>query len=1574
MTLPFARFTLHQAGAVALEELWRGGGYWPGCFLLSAFTLSFTATRAQVLTVSTNLPSQSFGLGQASWSGLSLQGVNLQGTNATPRSGNLNALHTATATMLGPMASSQSLTNPPPAGLIVWWVFDEGSGTTVEDASGNGNSGTLLGDPPPTWANGVTSGALTFDGSQNYVQSDQAFNQTISAFTIEAWFAATSAYGENPAIVSTLGDDIGYNYLADIVIYTNSIFNGNSIGLNTRWDMLFAPLGLVDGNWHHVAGTWDGTNSSLYVDGQLVATQPDAYPAFTWTTPLRLAYRDTNGGCNYGGEIGEIRIYNRALSSDEVAADYNTDTVGDGIPDWWRLKYFGSGTTTDSVSCASCDPNGNGIPNSLEYTNGTNPLLPSGLTVPPNLIAWWMFDEGTGTFVGDVSGNGHSGVLLGDSPPAWTNGVTSGALNFDGQQNYVQSQLPFHETINAYTIEAWFAATSAYGENPAIISTLGDDIGFNYLADIVIYTNSFFHGNSIGLNTRWDVLTAPMGLIDGNWHHVAGTWDGANSSLYVDGQLVATEADTYPAYAWLTPLRLAYRDTNGGCNYGGDIGEVRIYDRALSSNEVAAAYNTDTVGDGIPNWWRQEYFGNGSTTNSYSCASCTSTNPWAYGLTNLQLYQNPSVLISNNYTTFNDGIPDWWRVMYFNTTTTNNLSCAACNPAGDFINNLQKYEYGLNPQVAYTLDVVVNNGNMWVTNQTVTVDPSAFPFPFLNVSLDPSMTNAVVLTNMSSTLTYTFSDQGDGVYDLYFQYLDACGASVGLILHRQITLDRVAPVVLITSPTTNAVGTGNQGFVELAATVYDPDPTDPRSPDSPRPVSISINGQPYWGRIADAIDLPRFPVSVGTNTITVAAQDEAGNQGQATLTWIVDTSTDTVAPTLTNVNLTADTGSGASGGITVPDTGEIWVQGDVDDANAVVMATVNGGAPMMMNVVSNQFGHFVPLDVGTNTVTLAASDAAGNTTSNTFTVIRADRFTVAITNLVFGAFANGQSNIVSGYVSASIDAGLSTETNLVSVTVNGVGTTLGGTDDNGNVGFTTTSPLPPPTGGEFGPIDIQTTWGDGQTHTTPAGMQAAYEVLGKTSVDDAIFLPGDAGGANRPGDGCGSLWNIVRMGDVITTNVYTYPGDPTLINVAPYAKTNIIWTACEASTEPDFWPWGVWSAFQRQDTYQEGVRSLSFGSSVSFSYYRFPSYGTEVVFPLRDNTKASLTFRAPVQYDTNTTVILTFEGVNYTRPDGVTLDLSQVQYLGQSPVSNDASSVSYLLTVNGGQTYTISQDSFQWPSFTTNYAELSSFDLFIHSETFHSLSWTNFHNAYPQIIGPSNLVSTVDAAGLSATLTAQGYLSTSTYQWSTTSQNVQFVGPTTGQSVTVAPIQGRWTPAGAVEVVTLIATFDNEIITNTFNIIVQHPTYLVAMPTEPVTQAGNVQMNITYQILDQNSNTLRCTVPVGYTVVRIANLLASEQLAWQCGTSCGQVGPYPNGARHDMPVRDDGTFVDLQNAPTHSSGCPGFVRSQVLLVGINNWPYQDIVTPYKCICFNGTTLSVLDGTADPTACCATCGF
>ena len=91
-------------------------------------------------------------------------------------------------------------------------------------------------------------------------------------------------------------------------------------------------------------------------------------------TPLAVAHDLVNGGRYLTGQLADVRVYNKVLGSNDLFAIYNTDSIGDGIPDWWRALYFGNGTTTNSSSCASCDPTGNGFSNLQEYMAGRNPL------------------------------------------------------------------------------------------------------------------------------------------------------------------------------------------------------------------------------------------------------------------------------------------------------------------------------------------------------------------------------------------------------------------------------------------------------------------------------------------------------------------------------------------------------------------------------------------------------------------------------------------------------------------------------------------------------------------------------------------------------------------------------------------------------------------------------------------------------------------------------------------------------------------------------------------------------------------------------------------------------------------------------------------------------------------------------------------------------------------------------------------------------------------------------------------------------------------------------------------------
>jgi hypothetical protein len=205
---------------------------------------------------------------------------------------------------------------PPPSGLVAAYAFDESTGTTVADRSGTGNTGTLAG---PTWAaTGRFGSALNFDGvDDRVVVADANSLDLTTGMTLEAWVRPTAAGGVWRTVVAkNAPGTIAYN------LYANRNTNRPAIEVNLggRLRTTNGTAQLPLNTWSHVAATYDGANLRLFVNGAQVATA-----AFTGSL-LTSAGELWIGGNSvwsewFAGSIDEVRVYNRALTAAQIAAD-----------------------------------------------------------------------------------------------------------------------------------------------------------------------------------------------------------------------------------------------------------------------------------------------------------------------------------------------------------------------------------------------------------------------------------------------------------------------------------------------------------------------------------------------------------------------------------------------------------------------------------------------------------------------------------------------------------------------------------------------------------------------------------------------------------------------------------------------------------------------------------------------------------------------------------------------------------------------------------------------------------------------------------------------------------------------------------------------------------------------------------------------------------------------------------------------------------------------------------------------------------------------------------------------------
>src|SRR5437762_3296180 len=211
-------------------------------------------------------------------------------------------------------------------GLVAAYAFDEGTGTTVADASGNNRTGTISG---ATWTTaGRYGSALTFDGTTAKVTAPNAASLGLTTgMTLEAWVYPTVAPTGWRAVIDKNVD--GYYLMASSGPNNRPAVGGTWTAGNQN---LAAPSALAVNTWTHLAATFDGAMVRLYVNGVQVASQAQATPLRTTTGTLQIG-ADSYAGENFAGRIDEVRLYNRALTAAEIQTDMNTAVGSAPTPD-----------------------------------------------------------------------------------------------------------------------------------------------------------------------------------------------------------------------------------------------------------------------------------------------------------------------------------------------------------------------------------------------------------------------------------------------------------------------------------------------------------------------------------------------------------------------------------------------------------------------------------------------------------------------------------------------------------------------------------------------------------------------------------------------------------------------------------------------------------------------------------------------------------------------------------------------------------------------------------------------------------------------------------------------------------------------------------------------------------------------------------------------------------------------------------------------------------------------------------------------------------------------------------------
>ena len=441
--------------------------------------------------------------------------------------------------------------------MQAWFPLTAGSGSVAQCILHPSHTGTL--SSGVTWETSERGTVAVFDGTSNArisLSSALVSGQTLS---FSVWLYINSSTATRVQIYSSAYAGHVKNQFRFSPLFNNFTFDQyppGGGGIDTP-----ADTG-VEGRWVHAVVTQDSSDTKIYYDGELKVT--GTAETYSGSAPTVFDIGSDNGANSFDGKMQNFQAWDRVISADEVALLHARP--------WTASNY-------DTEALWLSPPASPTLSTASESTS-----------IMANCVVWWPLVEGSGSTATDLVGSNNGTITNG----AWAAETVGTAADLGTTSNISGTGV---NVSTAATFSLWYKDSGGTASGPMLFSlprsTGGaDGVNIQHRGTGVRFT---VYSTATGALSS---ATATFSINDGDWHHIAGTYDGANIRLYADGAQLATNTQS----GAIGHLANGEFNINGlssgtsGFSCDGIYQNVRVFDAALTADQISLLYERPFIG------------------------------------------------------------------------------------------------------------------------------------------------------------------------------------------------------------------------------------------------------------------------------------------------------------------------------------------------------------------------------------------------------------------------------------------------------------------------------------------------------------------------------------------------------------------------------------------------------------------------------------------------------------------------------------------------------------------------------------------------------------------------------------------------------------------------------------------------------------------------------------------------------------------------------------------------------------------------------------------------------------------